>query len=116
MLVEPSYLDFGNIEINQTVVSEVYFTNQSDDNISISSLYLEGDDVFELRASLLSFDMYSNEELVLLVKFQPEEEMEYATNMNILLSNVTEIAEYEIQVSVEDRLKENLQRRLLVEP
>ena len=96
LLVEPSHLDFGNIQVNQTAVSEIYFTNQSEDNLSVSSVYLEGDDSFELESSLLSFDMYSNEEMVLLVKFKPEEEIEYATNMNILLSNIADITEYEI--------------------
>ena len=96
LLIEPSYLDFGNIEVDQLAVSEVYFTNQSEDELSVSSLYLEGDSAFELESSLLSFDMYSNEETVILVQFKPEEEIEYTTQMNILLSNVADITEYEI--------------------
>jgi hypothetical protein len=96
LLIEPSVLDFGDISVDQTAVSEVYFTNLSEDGLSVSSLYLEGDSAFELESSLLSFDMYSDEEVVILVKFKPEEEIEYTSTMNILLSNIADITEFEI--------------------
>ena len=49
-----------------------------------------------LKVRCSSFDMYSNEEAVILVQFKPEEEIEYSSKMNILLSNIADITEYEI--------------------
>ncbi|MBM76637.1 MAG: hypothetical protein CMK59_14620 [Proteobacteria bacterium] len=93
LLISPQELDFGGVPLLDTASSEILFINSSADPINVTSLYLEGDEQFELTSSLMSFDLDADSEEIVEVHFTPDAETNFEGILNILISTESEMGQ-----------------------
>ena len=86
LVIDPGTLDFGNVAIDDTLTEELLFINTSSAPISVVSASIDGDSVFSLESSYLSFDIDGGAEEIVNVRFTPIAEDSYEASLSVLIS------------------------------
>ena len=86
LVIDPGTLDFGNVDVDDSMTEELLFVNTGSAPISVVSASIEGDPAFTLESSYLSFDIEGGAEEVVNVRFSPTTETNYEGSLSVLIS------------------------------
>ena len=98
--ISPAILDFGQTLIGSPQFETIVFKNVATAPLSISSIYIEGDDAFTLDSSLLSFDLDGEDEEIITVQFNPVQLTTVNGLINILVESESTLVRLNCLVKV----------------
>lgn len=99
LAMTPSDMDFGTIKIGENLSSDVTLLNTGSEDVGVAHMYLEGDAVFNLLVTDVTFDIPPGDEELISIDFAPDAESSFAGSFHVLINSESDIGMVSLQGS-----------------